>query len=155
MASRELMEEFKNYPGWQVTEAGRPKNQPARIKVPAEDLPEAAALLKERGAFLLTMAAADRRPVDGCFAVYPVLGVPTGGGIVELEAMLDPQHPVYPALTPVMPSAHWLEREIKDLFGITPPGAPGPPQACPAPGLARGSPPFKKGFPVRQPCAQG
>ncbi|HBV98328.1 MAG TPA: NADH-quinone oxidoreductase subunit F [Desulfotomaculum sp.] len=127
MAELSLIEELRSRSDWEVlADDNLPGKQAARVKVPADKLPEAASLLTGRGAFLLTMAGVDRRPVDGCFAVYPVFANPKDGLIIEIEAVISPDRPVYPALTPVVPSAHWLEREIKDLLGITPVGHPDP-----------------------------
>ena len=116
-----LIEELQNRAGWQLHESAG--GWALRLKVPAGDLPAAADLSREAGALLLTMAGVDRRPVDGCFAVYPVFALP-GGGLMEIESTLDPECPAYPSLTPVLPSAHWLERELKDMFGIVALGHP-------------------------------
>jgi formate hydrogenlyase subunit 5 len=44
------------------------------------------------------------------------------GGVIRLRAPLKGS--AYPAVTPVVPAAHWFEREIHDLHGITPEGHP-------------------------------
>lgn len=123
MIDLQLKEELKNLTGCEViycvASGGR---QVARLKVPAEKLPEAAGLLKARDAFLLTMAGVDRRPDKGRFEVHAVFALPPGGVIVEIKASVDPDCPAYPSLTPVLPSAHWLEREIRDMFDRIPVG---------------------------------
>ena len=45
-------------------------------------------------------------------------------GIRTLEALLPPGTGAYPALTPRLGAAFWYEREIHDLFGVTPEGHP-------------------------------
>ncbi len=45
-------------------------------------------------------------------------------GMIALEALLPPGQSSYPALTPLVGSAFWYEREIHDLFGIVPDGHP-------------------------------
>ena len=45
-------------------------------------------------------------------------------GIAAAEALLPPGAGRYPALTPMLGAAFWYEREIHDLFGITPDGHP-------------------------------
>ena len=45
-------------------------------------------------------------------------------GITAAEALLPPDAGHYPALTPMLGAAFWYEREIHDLFGITPDGHP-------------------------------
>ena len=58
-----------------------------------------------------------------------------GGGDRELRAIVRDDEAVtvvrarldadaYPAVTPRVPAAHWFEREIHDLYGITPEGHP-------------------------------
>jgi formate hydrogenlyase subunit 5 len=44
--------------------------------------------------------------------------------ITTHEAVLPPGTSSYPALTPVLGAAFWYEREIHDLFGVTPAGHP-------------------------------
>lgn len=81
-------------------------------------------LLKKHGAFLLTMAGVDERQVNGHFTVYAVFSLPTGKTTLETRMILESGNPVYPSITPVFPSAHWLEREMKDMLGIVPQGHP-------------------------------
>ena len=47
--------------------------------------------------------------------------VRTGEGLIRLRA---PLRGAYPAVTPRVPAAHWFEREIHDLYAITPEGHP-------------------------------
>jgi formate hydrogenlyase subunit 5 len=46
----------------------------------------------------------------------------TGDAVIKLSAPVPAD--AYPAVTPVVPAAHWFEREIHDLYGITPEGHP-------------------------------
>ena len=48
--------------------------------------------------------------------------VRAGDGVVRLRAPVRER--AYPAVTPMVPAAHWFEREIHDLHGITPEGHP-------------------------------
>jgi formate hydrogenlyase subunit 5 len=48
--------------------------------------------------------------------------VRTGEGLIRLRAPL--RGDAYPAVTPLVPAAHWFEREIHDLYAITPEGHP-------------------------------
>jgi Ni,Fe-hydrogenase III large subunit len=48
------------------------------------------------------------------------------GGLARLRAGLSLQEPDYPSISPLVPAAHWDEREAKDLFGIIPRGHPDP-----------------------------
>jgi formate hydrogenlyase subunit 5 len=45
-------------------------------------------------------------------------------GMTTLDALLPAGQTSYPALTPLIGSAFWYEREIHDLFGIVPEGHP-------------------------------
>jgi len=45
-------------------------------------------------------------------------------GIAALDALVPAGHGSYPALTPLVGSAFWYEREIHDLFGVVPDGHP-------------------------------
>jgi formate hydrogenlyase subunit 5 len=46
------------------------------------------------------------------------------GGMTTLDTLLPPGEASYPALTPLIGSAFWYEREIHDLFGVVPEGHP-------------------------------
>ena len=45
---------------------------------------------------------------------------------VSVETAVDPDRPSFPSVTPVLPAAHWYEREVRDLLGLTPEGHPDP-----------------------------
>jgi len=45
-------------------------------------------------------------------------------GMTTLDALLPAGEDSYPALTPLVSSAFWYEREIHDLFGVVPEGHP-------------------------------
>ncbi|MHB8919378.1 MAG: hydrogenase large subunit, partial [Desulfocucumaceae bacterium] len=148
MIDLQLKEELKNLTGCEVIycESAPGGRQVVRLKVPAQKLPEAAGLLKARDAFLLTMAGVDRRPDKGRFEVHAVFALPPGGVIVEIETLVDPDCPAYPSLTPVVPSAHWLEREIRDMFGIIPQGHPDPRRLALHPDWPQNIHPMRKDF---------
>jgi formate hydrogenlyase subunit 5 len=59
---------------------------------------------------------------DGSTRLWAV--VARNGHLELTEAELRPDQSGYPAVTPVVPSAAWYEREIHDLFGIEPRGHP-------------------------------
>ena len=79
-----------------------------------------------RKSILRTMFAADERELDGHFKVYAVFSVP-GDDLFDILVMRlkDAGHGLsYRSITPAVPAAHWYEREIRDMFGITPEGHP-------------------------------
>ena len=73
---------------------------------------------------LLAMFANDERPINGAFAVYCLFD--GGTEAVTLLKVLLPEDGLleFPSLTPLIPAAAWYEREISDLFGLTPVGHP-------------------------------
>lgn len=126
MKSLPLYQELENFADCNITKTFSDTSQltVVNLEVPPERLSEAAALQKRYGAFLLTMTGLDERQVNGHFTVYSVFTLPIEKIIVQIKALLDTDKPFYPSLTPIFPSAHWLEREIKDLLGIIPRGHP-------------------------------
>lgn len=61
---------------------------------------------------------------DGDLLITAQLAGPDG--ITTVEALLPAGQSSYPALTPLISSAFWYEREIGDLFGVVPDGHPRP-----------------------------
>jgi formate hydrogenlyase subunit 5 len=89
--------------------------------------------LQERSVDATALASAIER-AGGRLMMLFVVPVP-GGGDRELCALVDDGGSVlrlraqmhgdaYRAITPRVPAAHWFEREIHDLTGITPAGHP-------------------------------
>jgi Ni,Fe-hydrogenase III large subunit/Ni,Fe-hydrogenase III component G len=96
-----------------------------RIEVPARHLPESCQEAQSRlGATLATMVGLDDRACSGSFRLIYVFAV--GRGWLSIEAAVDPALPTFPAVTPVLPAAHWYEREVRDLLGLEPEGHPDP-----------------------------
>jgi Ni,Fe-hydrogenase III large subunit/Ni,Fe-hydrogenase III component G len=94
--------------------------------VSADALPEAcAALVRDRQARLVVMTGTDERERGRGYGLYYVFALPTGE-LISVEAQVDPARPEFPAVTRVVPAAHWYEREVKDLLGIEPRGHPDP-----------------------------
>lgn len=61
------------------------------------------------------------------YAVYVVFENIDEHRMETLKAVFSPDEPLeYESLTPIIPAAVWYEREIKDMFGITPIGHPDP-----------------------------
>ena len=73
---------------------------------------------------LRAMFANDERSLNGNFVLY-LLFEGDSGGFTLLKSNIDARQPLeYPSLTPLLPAAAWYEREIHDLFGLTPLGHP-------------------------------
>ncbi len=105
-----------------ITTNGAVRN--IKLGVPVSKFSEAVDLLKKQGAFLITMTATDKRRQFGFFSIYTVFAIPGENTVIELKVVLDAEQPTYPSITPIIPAAHWLEREMKDMFGIMPVGHP-------------------------------
>lgn len=123
-----LLTELQSHGDCRVLQASPDLEGPCIIKLeaPVEKFRQVADFVKKRGAFLLTMAGADERQINGHFTVYAVFTLPAENTLLETKVLLDHDNPCYPSITPVIPSAHWLEREIKDMFGIIPREHPDP-----------------------------
>jgi Ni,Fe-hydrogenase III large subunit/Ni,Fe-hydrogenase III component G len=73
----------------------------------------------------LTLVGTDERAYGRGFGLWVTLFLP-GGRDLHLRATLDPTDPRYPAITRLVPAAHWDEREMADLLGFVPVGHPDP-----------------------------
>jgi Ni,Fe-hydrogenase III large subunit/Ni,Fe-hydrogenase III component G len=81
-------------------------------------------LVDDRHALLRVMFATDERQRDGVFRVYVVFSLPGTDRFNNICLAVKEDEPSFPSLTPHIPAAHWYEREIMDLFGLTPKGHP-------------------------------
>lgn len=100
--------------------------EPSRIKatVSTDRLFSLLSIVKEYNAFLLTIAASDERSINNSFGLYAVFAFVPEKTIMEIGISVEAESSSYSSITPLFPSAHWLEREIKDMFGIIPQGHP-------------------------------
>ena len=70
------------------------------------------------------MFASDERPLNGNFAIYYIFGIKSEHCFVILKTLIAEQTPEFQSITDRIPGAQLYEREIKDLFGLTPLGHP-------------------------------
>jgi Ni,Fe-hydrogenase III large subunit/Ni,Fe-hydrogenase III component G len=89
-------------------------------------LPEVARLITERGGALATTVGLDLTPLTGDLAVEYVFSLPAHDEFLRVRAQVPPDDREYPSVSPSVPAALWHEREIKDMFGITPVDHPDP-----------------------------
>jgi Ni,Fe-hydrogenase III large subunit/Ni,Fe-hydrogenase III component G len=95
------------------------------IEVKAESFKESCRYLSEDlRAVLRVMFAADERERDGFFRIYTVFTVPGTDRFSIIILSVSPDDPRFPSITPLVPAAHWYEREIMDMFGLVPQGHP-------------------------------
>lgn len=97
-----------------------------RFAVDAGSLPDASrAVVEQLDARLALMVGEDDRAGSGRYRLSYIFA-PSDGGWLTLEALIDPAEPVFPSVTPLVPAAHWYEREVQDMFGLTAEGHPDP-----------------------------
>jgi Ni,Fe-hydrogenase III large subunit/Ni,Fe-hydrogenase III component G len=95
------------------------------IEVRREDFKDACVYFYEKkNAVLRMMFAADERQIDNSFRIYAVFSIPDIDKFCIIAVALKDNDPIFPSITPHIPAAHWYEREIKDMFGLTPKGHP-------------------------------
>jgi len=94
--------------------------------VSVKDLPATANVCYSKSQHgLMAMFANDERTLNGNFAIYCLFDGADKGELLLVKALLDAEQPLeFPSLTPIIPAAAWYEREINDLFGLTPVGHP-------------------------------
>ena len=117
-----MMSEQLTLSGWDGSSPSLPAEKKP-ISVTTDNLLQEIWKQKEDNAVLLTAAAVDSPGGAGGFEVYFVFALPVGE-CREVRLSLPGDAPAYPSVTPMFPSAHWLEREIRDMMGIIPEGHP-------------------------------
>jgi len=106
-------------PGASV-EAGLAVDQPT-LYVPAGDLVAVARALRDELGFiyLADLAGVDFWPAEPRFEMVYHLAALEPPSRLRLKVRVPGGAPNVPSLTPLWPSADWLEREVWDLMGIT------------------------------------
>jgi Ni,Fe-hydrogenase III large subunit/Ni,Fe-hydrogenase III component G len=95
------------------------------LEVGSGDFRESARYLWEnKQGRLHLMFASDDRDIDGRFRVYAVFSVPGDDRFIILVLPVGDGEAEFPSITPLIPAAHWYEREIQDMFGLAPKGHP-------------------------------
>jgi Ni,Fe-hydrogenase III large subunit/Ni,Fe-hydrogenase III component G len=89
-------------------------------------LPEVARSIVSRGGTLATTVGLDLTPLSGDFAVEYVFSLPNDDQFLRVRAQVPASDREYPSVSPFVPAALWHEREIKDMFGLTPVDHPDP-----------------------------
>lgn len=95
-------------------------------EVPVAGLRAAANALSKGGRLpLQAMFANDEREINGNYCIYVLFSSSTPGDFSLIKGWIAEGMPLeFPSLTPLLPAASWYEREIHDLFGLTPVGHP-------------------------------
>lgn len=92
-------------------------------EVQAHALREAASAALKNGRRLTAMFANDERSLIDCFTIYCIFAGKKEFQVIKALLKKDDRLE-FPSLTPLFSGAAWYEREIHDLFGITPLGHP-------------------------------
>jgi Ni,Fe-hydrogenase III large subunit/Ni,Fe-hydrogenase III component G len=100
-------------------------------------------LVAAGGRFVMLVGLDERSAGGDGLAVEAVVARPDGG-FDRVRAALPATEPAYAALSPLVPAAHWDEREVKDLLGIVPKGLPDPRRLVLHEGWPRGFHPLRK-----------
>ncbi len=80
--------------------------------------------LNGSGLALALMFATDERAESGTFKVHALLHDDAQHAWLMVSTELPELDPTYPAVTKLVMAAHWYERYLHDMFGITPVGHP-------------------------------
>ncbi|MET1513022.1 hydrogenase large subunit [Yersinia enterocolitica] len=108
------------------------------ITIKLNSLPDVVEYLYyQQGGWLSVLFGNDERSLNGYFAIYYVLsmegreqyGIDTGKKYgdkcwVIVKALISPERPEFPSVTPRVPAAVWGEREVRDMYGLQPIGLP-------------------------------
>jgi Ni,Fe-hydrogenase III large subunit/Ni,Fe-hydrogenase III component G len=75
---------------------------------------------------LLSLFATDDRREAGTFVVHHVWSLPNLKTFLRVAAPVNPTTASFPSISATYPVANWFEREIRDVFGLSPDGHPNP-----------------------------
>ncbi len=130
----------------------REQRNEVSIEVGKEDFKNVCiALSTDEHALLRLMFATDERRKDGFFRIYAVFSIP-GIDVFYLIVLPVAEHENgFPSLTSSIPSAHWYEREIRDMFGLNPQGHPDARRLVFHEAFPAGSHPLRKDWKITDP----
>ena len=130
-----------------LIDADRASMREHTVAVPAERLAEIAGVVaNEWGGTLLTLFGLDERASHGRFRLHVMFSMAPEDAVLTLVAAVPEQAPSYRSITPSLPAAHWLERELSDMLGITPLGHPDPRPLVAHEGWPAGMHPLRRDF---------
>ena len=98
------------------------------ITVRADSTPDVVQhLYYRRGGWLSVVVGNDERPINGKYALYYVLSMEENDPcILVVRSEIDPDPGTFPSVAARVPACMWGEREVRDMFGLTPVGLPDP-----------------------------
>ena len=117
MNADERVNAIQNLLGEHVMELERPLPTRAYVRIAPDNVTAAVKILFEDcGGRLATMSGIDTR--DGVEILYH-FAFDADGVVVTLKTMVPKPMPEADSITPILPAAEWIEREIYDLLGVT------------------------------------
>ncbi len=130
-----------------VIDSDRTSLRERTVVVPADRLAEVGgAVAGEWGGTLIALFGLDERSEHGRFRIHATFSMAPEDALLTLVAAVPEIAPAYRALTPLVPAAHWLERELQDMLGVTPIGHPDPRPLIAHAGWPRDMHPLRKDF---------
>jgi Ni,Fe-hydrogenase III large subunit/Ni,Fe-hydrogenase III component G len=139
-----IIEIIKNFP--QINFVSQ-KADTIFATVDREDLAEVATkLVSDYGLALATLFGTDNRRENQTYGVQVVFGNDAFGEWLKLSAAVPANDPRYPAITATVMAAHWYERYLQDMFGITAVGHPDPRRLVSHENIPEGAFPLRKDF---------
>ncbi len=122
------------------------------VEVDSTDFREVCvSLVMKQHALLRLMFAADEREKDGLFRIYAVFTIPGADTFTFIVLPVKEDVASFPSLTPMIPAAHWYEREISDLLGLVPIGHPDPRRLVFHEAFPAGGHPLRKDWSISDP----
>lgn len=108
-----------------VHEAGVQNGGEVHLDVTPESVPALCIYLnKDLDLPLISMVGNDEREHSGGYALYYIFACDTGRFPVLIKTPVPADKPEFASITPLVPAAHWYEREIRDMLGLEPVGHP-------------------------------
>lgn len=118
------VQRLKDLMGDAPVDWSRPRPNRVYITVGKEDAPECArALFEDFGARFATATGSD---VGEELEVVYHFAYDAVGLVANLRLRTPKGDPVMPSITPLVPAAEWIEREMQDLVGLVFDGHPDP-----------------------------
>ena len=103
------------------------------------------------GGRFVTLLGLDERSLGGDGLAVEAVATRADGTLARFRAALPLGAASYPSITPLVPAAHWDEREARDLLGIVPVGHPDPRRLVLHERWPRGYHPLRKDVPADVP----
>jgi len=78
----------------------------------------AEALYWKKNCYFRTCAATDETKINGFLALYHIFGDDRNGLNIVVKTYTEPNNPVIPSISDIVPAADWCELEAYDLVGV-------------------------------------